>query len=323
VCECRAWWLVAALTVSLGTQGCSAPERATEGPPPDFKIAFIGDQGTAKRGEKAPEVLELIKAEGADALVHQGDLDYEGDPAAWEASIDRILGSDFPYFASVGNHDEESWYGPGGYQERLEDRLERLGIEWDGELGVKSSLAYKGVFLVLVGPDVFGDGHAEYIRDRLAKDRSLWSICSWHKNQRPMQVGGKPSETGWGVYEEARRGGALIATGHEHSYSRTHLLSDMENQVVASRSDTLVIERGKTFAFVNGMGGRSMRPLRGLPLGDWWAKVYTTDNGSNFGALFGTFNVEGRPDLAEFYFKDIDGNVADRFLVISRVEGEP
>jgi len=181
-------------------------------------------------------VLELIAAE-ADAVVHQGDFDYADDPAAWEDMIDSILGPDFPYFASVGNHDTSRFYGAGGYQEVLMRRMERLDIPWIGDLGVESSFRYQGIFVVLTAPGIYGDGDGQYdlfIRDELASDDSIWSISSWHKNMRDMQVGGKPDETDWGVYEESRRGGAIIATGHEHSYSRTHLLSSMEQQMVAS-----------------------------------------------------------------------------------------
>ena len=284
--------------------------------PANFKIAFIGDQGL---GADSRAVLNLIKSEGAQAVLHQGDLDYEDDPAAWDAQINDILGANFPYFVSAGNHDENEWDGAGGYQQLSEARLNRLGISWDGQLGVKSSLYFNGIFIVLVAPDVFGSGHDVYIRDRLAADNSIWSICSWHKNQEAMQVGGKSNEAGWEVYEEATKGGAIIATAHEHSYSRTHLLSNMTTQTVVNRSDTLVITKGQTFVFVSGLGGASIRDQE-LD-GDWWASIYTSDQDANYGALFGTFNFDGVPNLATFYFKDIDGNIIDQFAVISNVEG--
>ena len=40
-----------------------------------------------------------------------------------------------------------------------------------------------------------GIDHTAYIADSLAQDDSIWSICSWHKNQNAMQVGGKGN--GW------------------------------------------------------------------------------------------------------------------------------
>ena len=80
-------------------------------------VAFIGDQGV---GDDARAVLELIRGEGADMVIHQGDFDYKNDPARWDRQIDETLGEGFPYFASVGNHDVREW---DGYQARLAARL--------------------------------------------------------------------------------------------------------------------------------------------------------------------------------------------------------
>ncbi len=292
-------------------------------PPVNFTIAFIGDQGL---GPNAEAVLNLIKSEGADAVVHAGDFDYVDNPAGWDGQINSILGPDFPYFSSPGNHDAARFYGSGGYQEFLAARMTRLGIPWNGDLGVQSSFYYEGIFIVLTAPGTFGSNHDLYIRDQLATDNSIWRISSWHKNMRLMQVGGKGDETGWGVYEESRRGGAIIATGHEHSYSRTHLLNSFESQTVSSTNNTLVLasddpntpaDEGRSFAFVSGLGGLSIRAQ--LLSGDWWASIYTSNQGANYGALFGVFNYQGNPRLAHFYFKNIDGNVPDEFFVQSTV----
>jgi hypothetical protein len=145
-----------------------------------------------------------------------------------------------------------------------------------------------------------------------------------------MQAGGKSDETGWGVYEESRAGGAIIATGHEHSYERTHLLSSMMNQTVASTSNTLTLTKGNSFVFVSGLGGESVR-VQKLG-GPWWASIYTLTcllgdpvcrPNANYGALFGVFNVDGQANKASFYFKDINGVIADSFTVISDVEPTP
>jgi len=120
-----------------------------------------------------------------------------------------------------------------------------------------------------------------------------------------MQAGGKADETGWGVYEESRRAGAIIATGHEHSYARTHLLASMQEQQVASDSNELVLEtddpltpedEGRSFAFVSGLGGQSIRDHE--VFGDWFASVYSSTQGATNGALFGVFHVQGDPRLA-------------------------
>ena len=285
-------------------------------------IAFIGDQGYEPVGEsQGPRaVLQLIKDEGADAVMHQGDFDYQDDPAAWLQMIDDVLGPDFPYFVSVGNHDALMWEGEGGYKDLMERRMNRLGLAWEGELGEMAAIEYQGIYLLFGTPGTLSTDptvYADFFASRLSADESLWSICSWHKNQRLMQVGSKSDATGWDVYDRCREGGAIIATGHEHSYSRTHLLSGMESQTVASTSDTLLLSAGRSFVFVSGLGGRSIRDQQ-LD-GDWWASIYTADQGANHGALFGLFGLDGRSDRAYFYFKDIDGEIADEFWVESDV----
>jgi len=291
--------------------------------PANFKVAFIADQGLNSNAEA---VLNLIKNEEADAVIHSGDFDTHDNPSGWDMQINSILGSDFPYFASVGNKDASRFYGSSGYQEFLEARMNRLGIPWDGDLGVRSSFHYKGFFILLTAPGTFGTGHDTYIRDQLASDNSIWRISSWHKNMPLMQVGGKTDETGWGVYEESRKGGTIVATAHDQSYARTHLLSSFKNQTVASTSNTLVLasdnpstptDEGRSFAFVSALGGNGIYSQKRS--GAWWASIYTSTQGATYGALFGVFNYQGNPRLAHFYFKDINGTIVDDFYVQSSV----
>ncbi len=134
--------LLFAVTV---TAGCT-----TEAPTP-LKVAFIGDQG---RGSAAMAVLNLIASEGAHLVLHQGDFDYHDDPSGWDAMITGVLGADFPYFASVGNHDTDAWSGSNGYQSKLVARLNRLppgDVSCSGDLGVQSACTYKGLFFILSG----------------------------------------------------------------------------------------------------------------------------------------------------------------------------
>jgi len=316
--------LLLAAAISLGCDDAANEiSGAGDGRPGEsVVIAFIGDQGWEPAGQAdGPRaVLQLVKDEGADAVMHQGDFDYLDDPAAWEQQIDDILGPDFPYFVSVGNHDTGEWEGVGGYKEHMQQRAQRLSIAWDGELGEMAALHFQTIHLLFGAPGTLGSDptvYADFFASVLAADTSTWRICSWHKNQRLMQVGGKSDEAGWEVYETCRVGGAIIATAHEHSYSRTDLLSSTESQTVASTSDTLHITNGASFVFVSGLAGKSIRDQE-LD-GDWWAAVYTSDQNANYGALFGVFNFDGRGDLAYFYFKDIHGHIADEFWVVSDV----
>ena len=282
-------------------------------------IAFIGDQGL---GANAQAVLTMIRDAGADAVMHSGDFDYSDNPQAWNDQIDAILGPNFPYFGSIGNHDDLKFYGPGGYQELLEGRMNRLSIPWNGDLGVQSSFVFQGIHFVLTGSGVEGSGHDAYIQSMFASSSSRWRISSWHEDMHLMQPEAKTDETGWGVYEQSRRAGAIIATAHAHDYSRTHLLSSMQNQEIASTSSTLAItaddpatpqDEGRSFAFVSGLGGKSIRAQE--VSGPWFASIYTSTQGAQYGALFGIFNYLGDPTLARFYFKNIDGVVIDAFQV--------
>lgn len=129
-----------------------------------------------------------------------------------------------------------------------------------------------------------------------------------------MQLGYKQNETGWSVYETCKDAGAIIATGHEHSYSRSYVMDDITNQHIVEVSDTLEIAPGKTFVFVSGIGGKDIRPQE--LHGDWWGGIYSSTQNANPGALFCTFNVGGNPRKASCYFKDIKGNVPDRFEIV-------
>jgi hypothetical protein len=226
-------------------------------PPADFKVAFIGDQG---RGNSATAVLQLILAEGTDLVLHQGDFDYADDPDAWDQKITDVLGPAFPYLVSVGNHDTAAWSGTNGYQAKFQQRLALIPDAYCvGDLGVNSVCIYKGLAIVLSGAGTLGSDHEAYIQQAFAADNHYWRICSWHKNMNKMQVGTKGDETGWGVYEACRQAGAIVATGHEHSYSRTYLMSSFENQIIANTSSTLALDEGNSFAFVSGLGGRNIR----------------------------------------------------------------
>lgn len=315
-----AWFLtVSCSSTSLPVLDDESPEdESGSSEVNEVKIAFIGDQGL---GEDSQAVLRLIQSEGADAVFHQGDFDYTNDPDAWDNQINEILGEDFPYFASIGNHDEEEWEN---YQAKLEARLERVSdAECTGDIGMNASCNFRGIFVVFSGVGTLGDDHEEFLEDQLTADTSRWRICSWHKNQRLMQVGGKGDEVGWEAYEICREQGAIIATAHEHSYSRTYLMEDLENQVISSTSDNLVLEKGETFVFVSGLGGNSIREEDAeLAAHSWWASIYTETEGADYGALFCVFNVDQVEGEGECYFKDINGNVPDTFTLTSQVNSE-
>lgn len=300
-----------------------AKKLSTITTPPNFKVAFIGDQGL---GLKSQQVLHLIKQEGAQAVIHLGDFDYYNQPQAWDEQINQILGKNFPYFGVIGNHDLDKWPE---YQQLLKERMQRIGLSWQGELGEQSTISYKGLLMVMVGIGTKGDAdvHNQYLAQQLQQNNAIWRIAAWHKNQQAMQAGGKIDETGWQVYETARLHGAMIATGHEHSYSRSYLLSHMQQQTVDNKDNTLKLSKGKSFVFVSGLGGIDERIQR--QSGQHWAKIYAKTclaldpvclPNAKSGALFATFNVDKQANKAKFYFKNINQQIIDKFTVISEVK---
>lgn len=315
-----------ATSAAAAKQPAAAPSDGPITTAANLKIAFIGDAGN---GANQRAVLNLIKSEGAQAVLHQGDFDYHSDPVGFWSSVDNILGANFPYFVSVGNHDVSKWptTSSPSYARMQLDRLTRMGVTPDSlELNNEMySLTFDGLKIVFVGEEK-GTGDAvygPYIRDQLKSDNHVWKVCSWHKNMNAMQMGDKTDDMGWGVYEACRENGAIIATGHEHSYERSKTLTSIWNQVVDPLSpdpNRLVVGPGKTFVFVSGLGGESIRVQKRCwptdpPYGckGEWAKIYTSNQKAQYGALFITFNVNGNANQAHGYFKTIGGQIVDEF----------
>jgi predicted phosphodiesterase len=274
-----------------------------------IKVAIIGDQGTTENSEK---VLQMIKHEGAELLIINGDFDYKNNSKAWQKMNESILGKDFPIIAVAGNHDMASW---AKYQEIIRKWQLNPKLNCGGHPGIDTTCLYKGIKIVSVTPGLFNDiNHTAYIQDALKEDNSTWKICSWHKNMSDMQTGQKGDATGWGVYEICRQYGALITTGHEHAYARTYLLDNIENKIVTDfNSSSMKLSLGKTIVILSGLGGISSRPQ--LKNGYWWANTQNEDTGAVAGAFFCTFKIEQDPDKAQCYFKEISQGVLDLFTL--------
>ena len=310
----------------------------------DLLVAFIGDQGL---NSNSISVLNLIKDEGADMILHQGDMDYNDDPKGWGKMVSSVLEDDYPYFVTIGDHDRVEWYE---YQKMLYDRLNKIpDAKCVGDLGVQAYCTYKGLFFVQVAQGLVGDelhgmffpkDYTPYIDEQLKNNKHIWKICSWAYGMTKTQMGGSDLDTrggykdeaNWEVYKSCKDGGAIIANAHEHSYSRTKTLINIENQIVDPRwtqRDKIVVDEGSTFLFVSGVGGHSIRDQgRCLPFfypygcNGEWASVYTNDQGATYGALFCTFNVNGQPNKAHCYFKNIDGQIIDAFSVTRLLDGQ-
>jgi len=292
---------------SSGDAGLANPNATAK----NFKVAFIGDTDT---GTDFKNVLKLIKAEGAQAVVVQGDLTYSFHSASsWFSAIDAELQTattKVPYFAARGNHDW-SWTSASGLGAGLDSRLTTWGVTPDNNKpsNANYALTYKGLKIVFVDESETTPSRADYAKAQLAGDTHIWKMCSFHKNQRATNVGPKSDEMGWAIYENCRAAGAIVAQGHSHTYSRSKTITADQTQTIdASCSDpfALCVGPGKHFFFDSSLGGTDLRSLENTNHA-YWASTYSSD----FGALFIEFYVDNDPKKATGYFKTIGGTIID------------
>jgi Calcineurin-like phosphoesterase len=339
----KAWLRLLSILGMLLVAAC-AQLPVTPGAQP-FKVAFIGDTGydpqdTPALDSNFEQVLDLVRSEGAHLLAIAGDFSYEEETdvaRVYFGTIDRILGERFPVLGADGNHDDWAHYQP-----FFQARLENMGLNRTLISGDEYGLRFGGIQWVILGER----GNAAFVRTQFARDDDAWRVCMWHKNMRDMQTGDKRDGMDWATYRACQEAGAMIATGNEHSYARTVTLTDLGNRAAGHGAtgapDRLEVGPGRTFVFVSGLGGKSLRDYECAAHDDdtWWATVYTRNyylragtpvakscakgtkeyetavQGYTYGALFITFNTGGDPDQAEAYFKTINGDIIDTFSIV-------
>jgi predicted phosphodiesterase len=275
------------------------------------KVCFLGDSGT---DANAAAVHTVCKNAGVDAIVHAGDLDYANSPSQWETFVNAQVGANFPYFYVLGNHDTAN---ASGYQANEEARFNRLGITWTGTLTSHCTFDWRGIRFILTTPGLGDASASTYIHDQAAATNVPWVLSIFHEQQNLMQVGSKGDATGWAVFEESRLGGATVWNGHEHSYGRTHLLSNMTNQTVADNTSPYTITRGTSMTIQTGLGGNSIRAQSSQATLPYWASVYTSNQGANYGANICTFGAAGDPTRADCVFRNISGVDVDSWTMFS------
>lgn len=201
------------------------PEVVARTPPRNLTIGFIADTALT---EDTQALYKILKDDGIELLVVSGDLDYINNPEGWDALLTSQFGDSFPVITAAGNHDYKIWPR---YQQKEITRWQNANLRTcHGYPGVAHVCTWKGVTIVQTAPGVFNETGGTYknvdglgnfdfvafIRDSFAKYPNAFKVCSWHKNQHNMQTGDKKDETGWGVYDECMRQGAMVMTGHEH-----------------------------------------------------------------------------------------------------------
>ena len=331
----RAWFLAATAVLAVARPAAS------------LRVAFVSDTGVGnanpawgwtdyrgvRRGEyrvngelckdhkgepcrgysRARDVFAAAKDNGAELVVHAGDLDYESAPRMWRLFVDEtVRGQGMDFVAAKGNHDADGWDGVRGLWSDPNDgyaaqlRPTQPGNCY-GTYGEDLVCDYGAVTLVIssVGVDAAGEsanqGEYAFLERALLESRSRFKVCVWHMNQENMQVSYKGDSTGWGAYEICRKHGAFIVNGHAHTYSRTkemarfgekrwsHTAEDLRVAEAVRRGsqDADVVrlrrgENGSTAVAVVGFGGyRNEAQLKKAP---HWAKVYSSECLSGDGA---------------------------------------
>ena len=331
-------------SVQCSGYGRKAPFLLTGSPnmsdplPPGLKVAFIGDQGVYPPYSSG--VLEMLKSENVDIILHAGDIGYGAPVANWTEQLHAVFpGGSVAYIPVLGNHDVDTtstprWHGKEGYHV-IYDQVSKLGV-CEGETGVNFVCALKGMTIVAVSPGLRGCGHAQYVREMFEKYPSQWRVCLFHKNQNLMQIGHKADEVGWELYDACREAGAIVATGHEHSYSRSKTIDDfsnIQNGDYQNNGSTVHVGDGKTFGFVSGVAGRGIRNSNpALVANQWWGSALsdTTSPRLSFGGIICTIN----DDKAECDFKQISTDhsatpdpqkpiTMDSFTIVNTVQAGP
>lgn len=294
------------------------------------KVAFVGD--TIR--PKAQKVFKLIAGESADVVVHLGDFDYNHSPKLFETMLGSLGG--VPMIAVIGNHeydvmkeDKKTWDRDAS--EKLKDKYVDVvkahlpgDASCEGSPGLKHACAFRGVFIVLVAPGILGSqkDDAAWIKEKLKASKARWKVCAWHKPSTHIQAGTNGDGVGWDVYDACLEAGAIVATAHEHGYSRTFGLDQFEPNIRAvstNASDPIELSPNKTFTFVSAAGGRPFRKSGGNASKDWQAKVYMKEqNSEGAGAVFCEFGFKAA-DQADCYFKDVEKGEIDRWTLVSKL----
>ena len=149
----------------------------------------------------------------------------------------KFLGQNFPYFAVIGNHDLDKWPE---YQQLLKQRMARIGLSWQGELGEQATITYNGLLMVMIGIGTKGDAdvHNQYLAQQLQQNNAIWRIAAWHKTNKPCkQVARLTKQAGKFMKQHVYREQSLQQATNT-LYSRSYLLNNMQQQTIENKENT-------------------------------------------------------------------------------------
>jgi len=271
----------------------------------EVRIAFFGDQGI---NDNSKEVLELVKEKDVDLIVLLGDFDYVDSPEKFKEMYEEVYGEDnYPLLSVVGNHDVFKW----SEYKRWMSGIDVDNLNCEGEYGEAMVCNYGPVSIILSAIGTLPGDHVEFLENTLPRLNNSWNICAWHKNNQDYQIGGKETEVDMKIYSLCSENNALIVSAHEHSYSRTHGLSDIDNFIVGDDVSPYNIN-DSSIIVVSGLGGKSARKMN-TDTKDIWSSTYSKEDGAVAGALICDF-IQTEFDCE---FINIERDVIDEFKLVN------
>lgn len=199
-----------------------------------FNFIYFGDAQNDLRSKWSRVIREAYSdAPKASFLLHAGDLvnraESDAEWGEW-CGAGSWLNAMMPSIAIPGNHE----------QAKLEDGTRRLSHHWrkqfalpeNGPEGLEETcytFVYGNTLIIGMNTSADYDVQAAWLDDVLAKNKSTWTICTFH---HPIYSTGKDRDNAqlrqtWKPVLD-KYNVDLVLQGHDHTYGRTGLDTPLE-----------------------------------------------------------------------------------------------
>lgn len=280
--------------------------------PANFKIAMIADTGLNVYTKRLWR--KLAEKDQVNLVIHPGDFAYSyGMSGAFMHHLHQVMPVNdtvrppIPYVTTTGDHDMREF---GKYRAGLVQRdRDTPGLKCEGRWGYVHVCTYKGIVMIGAGLALKRAKYEDVLNAQLkrfsqkdpvtGKPIWRWKFCLWHRNAEIYQVGDKDDGIDVHFYDICRQHGAIIVTGHQHTYSRTHEMLDFakalpNDESVASNGRVSHVFPGQSLAIVTGLSGAQPRSWIKRRVTDrHWVSVMAKQNFVSVGGLICTLNVDG------------------------------
>lgn len=324
--------LAALLALAQGPEGAGAEIAAT---PDAVRFTASGDFGS---DESASDVLDEIKAIGADFHIALGDLSY-GEPGteeSWCEFVTSRVGEGFPFELLAGNHESNGESGAiarfsACLPNRLPGLVGRYGQQYYVDVPQENPLVrYIGISPNLTFPDggwSYAEGTPPYQWTEAAIDggraaKIPWVVVAMHKPC--LSIGTYACEIGTAIADLlVSKKVDLVLSGHEHLYGRTHQLAhstgctaitpDRYNPACVADADSTMSKGGGTVFGIVGTGGQVLREVN---VTDTETDYFASSSGRNKDPAHGNIDVRATPRSLTARFAPVPGaSFTDQFTI--------